>query len=195
MTRLLTKQFQWSGLLVVVLAMNGCCDSGLFCKSPHLPAFPYGRSLAIPETYPLGSVVRSHYQVMQTNGEASDFIIYRHEFVGSTAELTSDGKDHILEIAARMRSTPFPVLIERTENNSDPELDAHRRALIAQILTDFGNPDANQRTIVAPAYSRAFNSRESEVDYYQFLSTRGGLGNLNNAGNFGGFGRSGGFGI
>jgi hypothetical protein len=54
---------------------------------------------------------------METNGEAADFIIHRHEFVGKTAELTSDGKDHILELAARMRSTPFPVLIERGENN------------------------------------------------------------------------------
>src|SRR5690606_9879371 len=110
------------------------------------------RSGAIPDTLPLGSTVQSHYQVMETNGEAMDFIIHQHEFLGETAQLTQDGKDHILEIAARMRSAPFPVVIERTWNNADPELDGHRRNLVAQVLTDLGNPDAQQRTVVATSY-------------------------------------------
>jgi hypothetical protein len=130
---------------------------------------------------------------MQANAEAADFIFHRHEFVGNTAELAPRGKDHIAEVAARMRSAPFPVIIERTENNADPELDAFRRDLVAQILTDFGNPDAQQRTIVSPAYGKGINSREAEVDYYRFIYTRGGFGNFGN--NFGnGFGNSGGAG-
>lgn len=166
------------------------------CMVPHvtwtpvsLPRLPVYRSLAIPDTLPLGSTVRAHYHTMQTNAEAADFVIHRHEFIGASAELNSAGKDHLVEIAMRMRSAPFPVLIERTENNSDPELDQHRRNLIAQILADFGNSDADQRTIVSPAYSRGLNSQEAQQDYYRFINTRGGNGNFggNNAGgNFGG---------
>jgi hypothetical protein len=155
--------------------------------------FCHRRSGAIPQTLPLGSTVRSHYQVMQTNAEASDFIIYQHEFMGETAQLTPDGKDHILEIAARMRSAPFPVLIERTWNNADPELDAHRRNLVAQILTDLGNPDAQQRTVVATSYGPGYNDLQAEPMYFQHVLSGGTYGSGyglygNNFGTFGGFG-------
>lgn len=156
-------------------------------------AFMHRRSGAIPQTLPLGSTVRSHYQVMETNAEASDFIIHQHEFIAETAQLTPDGKDHILEIAARMRSAPFPVLIERTWNNADPELDAHRRNLVAQILTDLGNPDAQHRTVVATTYGPGYNDLQAEPMYYQHVLGGGGVGGGfgtygNNFGTYGGFG-------
>ena len=102
-------------------------------------------SNAIPDTFPLGKVSEAWYYEMETNAEAVDFVIHDLDFVGQTTELTSDGKDHLMEIAARMRAQPFPVIVERFPNNSDPELDLARRNLVAQILTDFGNPDAPQR--------------------------------------------------
>ena len=142
------------------------------------------RSHSIPEALPLGVVPRAHYQAMETNAEAVDFILFRHDFVLSTAELTPDGKDKLLEIAARMRSAPFPVLIERSENNSDPELDSYRRNLIAQILTDLGNPDGDQRTIVSPAYGPGYNSIEGQRDWFQHIGA--GQNNNNNNNNFGG---------
>lgn len=147
------------------------------------------KSLAIPDTFPLGSINRAHYHTMQTNGEAGDFILHHHEFIGNTAELSPYGRDHIYEIAARMRSAPFPVIIERTENNSDPELDAHRRQLVARILSDLGNQDAEQRTVVSQAYEKGLNSRQAEGIYYNYLSLRGG-----NRNGFGGGGYGGGFG-
>jgi len=123
---------------------------------------------------------------MEENAEATDFILHRFEFLQSSAELSPDGKDHILEIAARMRSVPFPVLVERSRNNADPELDQLRRQIVLQILTDLGNPDAQQRTFVAPAYGKARNSQEGEIDYYRFLYSRGNTGNQN-GGNGNGF--------
>lgn len=163
----------------------GCGWWGSCCLNPHT-----WRSPAIPETLPLGSTVRAHYHTMQTNGEAYDFIIHDHEFVGNTAELAPFGKDHIAEIGARMRSAPFPVIVERSENNSDPELDAHRRQIVAQVLYSLGNPDADQRTVVSQAYGRSINSQEAEIDFNNFLFTRGGgggAGGFNNQGQFGGF--------
>ncbi len=151
------------------------------------------KSNAIPETLPLGSTVRSHYQVMESNAEASDFILHRHDFVGQTAVLTPDGKDKILEIAARMPSTPFPVVVERSENNSNPELDALRRNLVAQVVTDLGNQDGQQRTVVSTSYGPGYTGTRAEQTYYQHIySGGGGLNNNNNNNGGGGFGGGGG---
>lgn len=158
----------------------------------------YQRSNSIPDTLPLGSTVRAWYQVMETNAEAVDFIIYDHDFVGDTARLTPDGRDHVWEIAARMRSAPFPVVVQRSENNSNPELDALRRQLVVSVLSSFGNADAEQRTVVSTPYGPGYNAIQAEPMYYQHLGT-GGFGNNgsfgNNIGTFSGFGGGGGGGI
>ncbi len=170
------------------MSIAGCSTYGWpHWQKPHL------RANAIPEAYPLGSVNRAHYHAMETNGEAADFIIHRNEFVGSTAELTPYGKDHIVEIGARMRSAPFPVIIERMENNADPELDEHRRNIIVQVLHNFGNSDSDQRTFVSQAYGIGINSQEAEFDYSRFMFSRG-FGGGNFGGGFGGGGAGGGFG-
>lgn len=195
----------WSGkrwlvpaAIAAVAALPGCWRPHLRCEWERVHCTER-RSFAIPDQYPLGSVNRAHYHTMQSNAEASDFVIHDHEFVGQTAELTPHGKDHVLEIAARMRSAPFPVIVQRVENNADPELDAHRRRIIAAILADMGNPDADQRTFVAPAYEKGLNSREGEADYYRYLWTRGSVGNFgtfgNNIGTFNGIGAGGGVGF
>lgn len=196
MTRSCAKWMATGLLGAVSLVSAGCCFpvlSGTW--NPFL-----WRSYAIPDRYPLGSVVRAHYQAMQTNGEAADFIMHRCDFVGETAELTPQGRDHILEIGARMRSAPFPVLVERSDNNSNPQLDAERRTMTALVLNDLGNPDADQRTFVSPAYGRGETSYEGEIDYYRFIYSRGGFGGANNGfnngtnnqfGGFGGFGSGG----
>ncbi len=150
------------------------------------------RSLAIQEQYPLGSVMRAHHHQMQMNGEAVDFILFQKDFVGQTAELTPDGKDKILEMAARMRSAPYPVVVERTWNNADPELDAHRRNIVAQILVDLGNPDANTRVFVSPSYGPGKHSMEGVIEFWQY--TYEGYGNGMFGGGFGGAGFGGGMG-
>ncbi|WP_146506734.1 hypothetical protein [Thalassoglobus neptunius] len=168
-------------------ACGGCCNK--------LCGWCYRKSNAVPETLPLGSTIRAFDQVMETNAEATDFIFHRNDFVTQTARLTPDGRDKIIEVAARMPNTPFPVLVERSENNSNPELDALRRALIARILTDLGNEDAQIRTVVAPAYGPGYTGREAERTYYQSINSGynfGGSG-FNNGGNFG-TGIGGGFG-
>ncbi len=127
------------------------------------------RSLAIPDVYPLGSNVRAHYHQMETNGEAVDFVINRNEFIGSTAELNSSGLDHVLEIAARARRDPFPIVVERSENNSDPELDQHRRQMVAWILTEKGVQNAASRTVVSQAYDPGMNGNPAREAYYRFI--------------------------
>jgi uncharacterized membrane protein YgcG len=177
---------------VLVLGMLiGICASG--CIKPTIQFVPttlsMRRSLAIPDVYPLGSTVRAHYHQMETNGEAVDFVINRNEFIGSTAELNSSGLDHVLEIAARARRDPFPIIVERSENNSDPELDQHRRQMVAWILTEKGVQNAVSRTVVSQAYDPGMNGSPAEDAYYRFIS------NGNNGNSFGGGGGSGGGGF
>jgi hypothetical protein len=150
------------------------------------------RTNAVPDTFPLGKVNEAWYYEMESNAEAVDFVIHDLDFVGQTTELTSDGKDHLMEIAARMRAQPFPVIVERFPNNADPELDLARRNLVTQILTDFGNPDAPQRVIVAPSYAPGYTSRQAQATYFRhtLINTTG---NANNNGAAGGAGGGAGF--
>ena len=134
---------------------------------------------------PLGSILRSHWHVMETNGEAADFVIYRNEFVDNSSELTPYGRDHIAEIAARMPSAPFPVLVQRGMNNADPELDQIRREVVVRVLTDLGNSDAERRTFVSQPYGNGLNSMEAEQDYARFRNIRNS--GQNNGGGQGGF--------
>ena len=102
--------------------------------------------------------------MMETNGEAGDFVIYRNEFVDNSSELTPYGRDHIMEIAARMPSAPFPVLVQRSLNNADPELDHIRRDIVVRVLTDLGNQDADQRTVVSqPLIQKHADATNSEL--------------------------------
>lgn len=175
---------------------KGCGVQGQLCEKCcfALTGRLWQKPNAVPDTLPLGSTIRAHDQVMQTNGEASDFIFHRHDFVAQTAHLTPDAKDKIVEVASRMRSTPFPVLVERSENNSNPELDALRRNIVAQILTDFGNADAQQRTIVSTPYGPGYTGQRAERMYYQHVGFRNNFNNNNNnGGGFGGGGFGGGF--
>ena len=162
----------------------GCGIRGRMTGWLHRP------SNAIPDTFPLGKVSEAWYYEMETNAEAVDFVMHDLDFVGQTTELTSDGKDHLLEIAARMRAQPFPVIVERFPNNSDPELDLARRNLVAQVLTDFGNPDAQQRVIVAPSYTPGYTSRQAQATYFRHTLSNT-TGNANNNGGLGGGGGSG----
>lgn len=143
--------------------------------------------MPVPDILPLGAVTRAHWHMQETNGEAADFVMYRNEFVDNSSELTPYGRDHIAEIAARMPSTPFPVLVQRSLNNADPELDQIRRDIVVRVLTDLGNQDADQRTVVSQPYSNGINSMEGEQDYGRFRNIRGNNGRNGGGGGIGGF--------
>jgi len=72
-----------------------------------------------------------------------------------------------------MSSLPFPVLVRRSHNSSDRGPDAVRRQLVVRVLTDLGNADADQRTMVSQPYSNGLNSTEGELDYGRCIRSRG----------------------
>lgn len=174
-----------------------CVLSSAGCIKPTVQFVPttlaMRRSLSIPDKYPLGSIVRTHYHQMETNGEAFDFILHRNEFVDFTGELNAFGLDHLLEIAARARSAPFPILIERSENNSDPELDQHRRQMVALMLSQMGIPNAQNRVVVSQSYAPGINGDEAQSTFFRFLDNDDGGNGNGGVGGGGGGGGGGGF--
>jgi len=134
---------------------------------------------------PLGYAADPIWQLQEINGEASDFVIYDHEFVGDTTRLNTAGEDHVKQIAVRVQETPFPVVVERSMSSiretdvykfpvhPNPALDNRRREVVVQLLVAMGVPDADQRTVVAPAIAEGLDSIEAERAYYRALNAQG----------------------
>lgn len=147
---------------------------------------PHEQMLGPPydHPFPLGQVSDAHWETQQTNAEAADFIFYDHEFVGHTEELTQGGKRHLLQIALRLNHVPFPVVVEQSPQNRDPQLDAQRRLTVLDALRQLGVPIPDERVVVAPAFAEGLSAIEGEQAYSSTLS--GGFGG--GGGGRGGFG-------
>ena len=173
----------------ITASLVGCASSD---KCPTTP-------LADIQPQPLGSISDPIWQAQEEHAEASDFVVYEHEWVGNSSRLNSAGKEHVKQIAFRAAATPFPIIVERSSMSVDPEsqhgfpvngheaLDLERRNLVAAALMDMGVADAETRVLVAPALTPGFQEFEGEAAYTRGFSDNGGFG----AG-FGSFG--GGFG-
>jgi len=119
----------------------------------------------------LGSSVRPMLDLQEAQGEASDFVIYEHEFVAGTARLNPAGEAHLRQIGARAALVPFPILVENASEeisamveNCPPcaELDTQRRNVVVAALTMMGVPAASQRVLTSPALSAGLTSVEAE---------------------------------
>lgn len=149
-----------------------------------------------PPAAPLGTLSDHHWQIQEANGEASDFVVYQHEFEMNKARLNMAGEDHVKQIAARLHEgRNLPVLVERSMTTArpdtefqypvhpNPELDMLRREVVVRSLTAMGIPDADQRVVVAPALAPGQKATEARAAYLRGYSGRG----YGGAG-FGGFG-------
>jgi len=147
---------------------------------------------------PLGTISDPVWERHEENAEASDFVVYEHEFVGNTTRLNEAGEHHVKQIAVRVAQTPFPVIVEpssmsRREGdtygfpvNNNHDLDMQRRQLIVRALHHMGVEDAEDRVVVAPALAPGFEQFEAERAYNRGFQNRG-------FGGFGGFFGLGGF--
>ena len=187
-----------AALLAVVAATTGC-------QHYHQAKMYYQPP---PAVAPLGAVSDPIWQSQEARAEASDFVVYQHEFGYQNAELNSCGMNHIMQVAARLKYCPhLPVIVEpsnMTEREDtdfqypvhpNPELDLRRREVVVLALQELGIPNAEQRVVVAPALAAEANAAEAQQAYNQGLS---GFGQFGFGGGFGGFGGSfggGGFGF
>jgi hypothetical protein len=188
MTKKNSSRSKWAALTAALLAGStlGCSQT---VKMLGMGDF---------EPKPLGTLVDPAFMDQEMNAEASDFVIYQHEWNGETATMNDRGLEHLKRIYERAPMVPFPILIEPTNMAVDPNtrhqypvngnhaLDMERRGAIVQALTGMGFGEAAERVYVANALTPGFQGFEAENAYSRGFNNNGGFGN------FGGFG--GGFG-
>jgi hypothetical protein len=155
----------WLGTLATAVISGGCFHH---LTTDHGPMHD--------RPFPLGQVTDAHWETMQTNAEAADFIFFDHEFVGDTAELAPGAKRHLEQVALRLEHTPFPVVIEESTLSDKPELDQLRRRVIVEQLARLGVTDIDKRVVVSSAFAEGFTSVEGERAYYQTLIQQFGRG-------------------
>ena len=188
-----------AGLLAMIAVTSGC-------QHYHQAKMLYQPP---PAVAPLGAVSDPIWQSQEARAEASDFVVYQHEFAYQSAELNSCGMNHLMQVAARLKYCPhLPVIVEpgnmtiREETefqypvHPNPELDLRRREVVVLALQELGIPNAEKRVVVAPALAAEANAIEATRAYNQGLSGGGFFGG-GFGGGFGGFGGSfggGGFG-
>lgn len=180
-------------LLILLTAACGCASK-------------YKQTISVDELRPtpIGTISDSIWQQQEENAEASDFVIYEHEWVGNSTQLNAAGMEHVKQIAARATEVPFPVLVERSSMSAEPgtrhgfpvngqeDLDLHRREFIVHALGEMGVQESDTRVVVSPALTPGFQDFEAERAYNRGFSdyNNGGTG-LTGGGGFGGFGGGG----
>ena len=148
----------------------------------------------------IGTVtVDPFFKIQERNAEASDFVLYEHEFQGNSARLTDAGETHLKQIALRMPRVPFGVNVAPTRISTRPgdtygfpvhgneELDMQRREVVVQALQGFGIKDAEQRVTVSPALTFPYTDVEAERDYSRAINQLGPGGSGAGGGSGGGF--------
>ena len=179
-----------TALLILTLAVLAGCHGhgggGNDCDDGGMGRGRRGyRGPGADRPFPLGQVSDSFWETQQTNAEAADFIFYDHEFKGNTAQLAPGGKKHLEQAALRLEHVPFPVVIEESPHDAQPELDQQRRQTIVEQLGRLGLPNAEERVVVANAFPEGYTGIEAEGAYYNVLGNAfsGGAGRR-----FGGYG-------
>ena len=161
-----------------------------------------------PPQTPLGTTSDTIWQMQERNAEASDFVVYQHEFRIEETSLNTSGQNHLVEIAYRLQGgQDYPVVVEKSTFSvrpgtefeypvhPNPALDMDRRAVVVAALEKMGVTDAERRVVVAPAFAPGQQAGEAVGAYQRGLRSFGGFGGLGGGffgGGFGGFG--GGFG-
>src|SRR5690606_24791010 len=104
---------------------------------------------------PIGTISDEVWKQQESNAEASDFVVYEHEWSGNSTDLNDAGIEHVKQIAVRSANVPFPIVIERSSMSSRPgtkygfpvhndeSLDLERRELIVSALAQLGVQDAD----------------------------------------------------
>lgn len=205
-------------LSVAILGFVGCqstsCGPG--CATSHAcPPDEYysggDPNCVVPRA--LGSSVRTHFEMQRQGAARSDFVINLHEWYQGGAALGPDGRRHVAELAGRMQTEQYPVVLEPAEPDLkvSPNIetaiqlaratDQNRRMAVIQQLAASGTVGADSRVIVAYPQAEGLRGDES-VRVFQRLNRRsggglgggGGGGNGNGGGGFGGGGGGMGFG-
>ena len=186
--------------LLASSVLPGCLVAG--CQAPYTTRFDKCATI-IPGSLPApnGSFVRQ-FQLVHTNkAEADDFVVYLQEWYMGGREMGPYGEYHVAQMAQRLASVPFPVLVQVCP---DPALNEFRRRVVIERLAACGVIDAVNRVVLGRPEAEGLNGPESFRVYQGLLFNNGqnqGFGGNNGfggnsgfGGNIGGGGLGGGFG-
>jgi len=139
----------WSGLFLILGAAGlaaGCHETGWVWPTDRCADIPCG---AIPQ--PAGVYCCQWQNAQKFRAEQDKFVIYQYEWFQGGDHLGPDGRRHVEAIAQGLAAVPFPVIVEKSNDNT--KLDETRKQQVIATLTTLGAPDAERRVILG--YSEA----------------------------------------
>lgn len=145
--------------------LSGCASTVEKCTFDPCPDFPPG---AMPPK--TGTHVRQIMDMQSMKAEADDFVIYKNEWFMGGVDLGPYGKYHLQQIAQRLPSVPFPVVIQTT---TDPRLNELRRLEVVKALSLAGLGDVEQRVVVGFPEGEGLYGDEAERIYGQMIQGGG----------------------
>jgi len=98
--------------------------------------------------WPLGEALYAHGRTQAANGLAARMVFYQCDFVDGTSQLNGRGRDKLATVAAKLPTTFFPVVVERT---SEPGLDQSRRSVLLTQLAQGPFPVPAERVVIGPS--------------------------------------------
>lgn len=176
----------------VLLALPAVFFASCYTCGPHGPCGPYpvdhvGFTPLVPFTAsvdncatippgaipaPVGSYLHKFIDLQAAKAEADDFVIYNYEWYLGGRDLGPFGRYHLNEIARRLPSVPFPVVVEPS---LDLELNEARRQVIVDYLAQYGVPNPQDRVILAFPQAGGLYGEEAVIMSYRFYSGAFGL--------------------
>ncbi len=146
----------WAWSLLLLPLATGC--------SWHHHLMSFHRDT--PSLPPLGDISDSYWQQQESGAEADDFVVHQHEFHADSARLNEGGRNHLIQIATRLRAGEhYPIIVEASVTGEgegedsypvhpDPDLDRKRREIVIRSLKALGIEEPEDLVVVAPAFAQ-----------------------------------------
>jgi hypothetical protein len=154
--RLLSETSNWQSALLalgVATLAAGCHETGYVCPTDRCADIPCG---AIPR--PAG-VYSCQWQTEQKlRADQDKFVIYQYEWFQGGDHLGPDGRRHVEAIGRGLANVPFPVIVEKSD---DDKLNERRKESVIATLSSLGAPDPERRVVLG--YSEAEGLQGTEA--------------------------------
>lgn len=140
---------------------------------------------ALPD--PAGMKFKNLINTQAEIGSAGLLFFYDCEWEGDTDKLGRTAITRLARLTSRVRTSPIPVMIERT---SDPVLDEKRRLAIVEHLVLVGVLDASERVQIGYPIDPGLEGLDAERLYYSLRlnpNTANGMGGRTGGGRLGMF--------
>lgn len=146
---------------------SGACYGGAPVMSAAAPSWgnPYPGQPSID--LPLGATVYAPMEIQVANAQAASLALYHYDFFEGTAMLNPRGRERLRQIAALMPACFTPVIIERTLWT--PELDAARRMIVYNDLSQAGFPIPLERVVVGVPTPIGWRGIEADIVFRNLL--------------------------